>query len=157
MESTFQAGRYERAQHVGRSRGGFWLLGGQKQLKRRAGSRFQRPSQQFLGQLRLFCGKLLAALFLSHSAFTNTSSAGPCPRTFTHTMPLLGVPSPRSCQYTPASSRSLCHSLVLKGSVPSLKLSHCHSTSRTWTANSNIWSAQARVNKRTNVCSSLCP
>lgn len=54
-------------------------------------------------------------------------SAGPS------TGPRLGVPLPSSCQSTPASSRSLPQSLVLKGSVPSLKLSQCHYTPRAWT------------------------
>lgn len=131
-ENSSCPGRYEGSQHTGRSRSGLRLLGRKTQRTRRAGSRFQRPCQQFLGHPGLFCVKLLAALFLSYSAVTKACSlsAGPPCRPFAHTTPLLGVSSPHSCQYTPASSRTLCHSLVLKESVPSLNLSHRHSISQ---------------------------
>ena len=50
------------------------MLGRKTQLTQRAGSRFQRPCQQFLGHPGLFCVKLLAALFLSYSAVTKACS-----------------------------------------------------------------------------------
>lgn len=78
-ENSSCPGRYEGSQHTGRSRSGLQLLGRKMQLIRRAGSRFQRPCQQFLGHPGLFCVKLLAALFLSYSAVTEACglSAGP--------------------------------------------------------------------------------
>lgn len=112
------------------------------QVKRTAGTRFQRPQSSSSGPSCALPREALTALFPGLIPCYRTAatkvlrSAGPS------TGPRLGVPLPSSCPSTPASSRSLPQSFVLKGSVPSLKLSQCHSTSRAWTlqvtADSNI-------------------
>lgn len=112
------------------------------QVKRRAGTRFQRPQSSSSGPSRALPREALAALFLGLTPCYSTAATKGLRSAVPSTGPRLGVPLPSSCQSTPASSRSLPQSLVLKGSMPPLILSHCHCTPKAWTlqvtADSNI-------------------